>query len=361
MKATLILANGAVFQGESIGACGDRVCEMVFNTSMTGYQEILTDPSYAGQGIVMSYPLIGNYGVNSEDNESGRPWAEAFIVRHLAPRGSNFRCEGTLDSYLKEHDIVGVEGVDTRALTRILRNQGTMNGMITCAEHFNVNDVMEKLRAYRVEGTVEKVSRPVKEVFAPVDSERRFRVALMDYGVKQNMIDCLRRRGCEVTVYPAHTSADEVLSGGFDGVMLSNGPGDPADNTEIIAEIRKLYESDLPIFAVCLGHQLLALATGATTHKMVFGHRGGNHPVKDLEAGRCFITSQNHGYVVDEGSVDPAVAEVSHINVNDGTVEGLKYKRPNCFTVQFHPEASPGPEDTEYLFDRFIANMGGDR
>ena len=361
MKATLILANGAVFQGESIGACGDRVCEMVFNTSMTGYQEILTDPSYAGQGIVMSYPLIGNYGVNSEDNESGRPWAEAFIVRHLAPRGSNFRCEGTLDNYLKEHDIVGVEGVDTRALTRILRNQGTMNGMITCAEHFNVNDVMEKLRAYRVEGTVEKVSRPVKEVFAPVDSERRFRVALMDYGVKQNMIDCLRRRGCEVTVYPAHTGADEVLSGGFDGVMLSNGPGDPADNTEIIAEIRKLYESDLPIFAVCLGHQLLALATGATTHKMVFGHRGGNHPVKDLEAGRCFITSQNHGYVVDEGSVDPAVAEVSHINVNDGTVEGLKYKRPNCFTVQFHPEASPGPEDTEYLFDRFIANMGGDR
>ena len=361
MKATLILANGAVFQGESIGACGDRICEMVFNTSMTGYQEILTDPSYAGQGIVMSYPLIGNYGVNSEDNESGRPWAEAFIVRHLAPRGSNFRCEGTLDSYLKEHDIVGVEGVDTRALTRILRNQGTMNGMITCAEHFNVNDVMEKLHAYRVEGTVEKVSRPVKEVFAPVDSEQRFRVALMDYGVKQNMIDCLRRRGCEVTVYPAHTGADEVLSGGFDGVMLSNGPGDPADNTEIIAEIRKLYESDLPIFAVCLGHQLLALATGATTHKMVFGHRGGNHPVKDLEAGRCFITSQNHGYVVDEGSVDPAVAEVSHINVNDGTVEGLKYKRPNCFTVQFHPEASPGPEDTEYLFDRFIANMGGDR
>jgi carbamoyl-phosphate synthase small subunit len=361
LKATLILANGAVFQGESIGACGDRVCEMVFNTSMTGYQEILTDPSYAGQGIVMSYPLIGNYGVNSEDNESGRPWAEAFIVRHLAPRGSNFRCEGTLDNYLKEHDIVGVEGVDTRALTRILRNQGTMNGMITCAEHFNVNDVMEKLRAYRVAGTVEKVSRPVKEIFAPVNSEQRFRVALMDYGVKQNMIDCLRRRGCEVTVYPAHTGADEVLSGGFDGVMLSNGPGDPADNTEIIAEIRKLYESDLPIFAVCLGHQLLALATGATTHKMVFGHRGGNHPVKDLEAGRCFITSQNHGYVVDEDSVDPAVAEVSHINVNDGTVEGLKYKRPNCFTVQFHPEASPGPEDTEYLFDRFIANMGGDR
>lgn len=361
MKATLILSNGAVFQGESIGACGDRVCEMVFNTSMTGYQEILTDPSYAGQGIVMSYPLIGNYGVNHEDNESGRPWAEAFVVRHLSPRGSNFRCEGTLDDYLKAHDIVGIQGVDTRALTKILRSQGTMNGMITCAEHFNVNEVMERLSAYRVEGTVERVTRPEKEACPPTEGKARYRVALMDFGVKQNMIECLRRRGCEVTVYPAHTSAEEILAGGFDGVMLSNGPGDPADNTAIIAEIKKLYGSDLPIFAVCLGHQLLALATGATTHKMTFGHRGGNHPVRDLEAGRCFITSQNHGYVVDADSVDPAVAEVSHVNVNDNTVEGLKYKRPRCFTVQFHPEASPGPEDTEYLFDRFIENMGGDR
>ena len=361
MKATLILSNGAVFQGESIGACGDRVCEMVFNTSMTGYQEILTDPSYAGQGIVMSYPLIGNYGVNHEDNESGRPWAEAFVVRHLSPRGSNFRCEGTLDDYLKAHDIVGIQGVDTRALTKILRSQGTMNGMITCAEHFNVNEVMERLSAYRVEGTVERVTRPEKEACPPTEGKARYRVALMDFGVKQNMIECLRRRGCEVTVYPAHVSAEEILAGGFDGVMLSNGPGDPADNTAIIAEIKKLYGSDLPIFAVCLGHQLLALATGATTHKMTFGHRGGNHPVRDLEAGRCFITSQNHGYVVDADSVDLAVAEVSHVNVNDGTVEGLRYKRPRCFTVQFHPEASPGPEDTEYLFDRFIENMGGDR
>ena len=357
MKATLILANGAVFQGESIGACGDRVCEMVFNTSMTGYQEILTDPSYAGQGIVMSYPLIGNYGVNSEDNESRRPWADAFIVRHLAPQGSNFRCEGTLDNYLKEHDIVGVEGVDTRALTRILRNQGTMNGMITCAEHFNVNDVMEKLRAYRVEGTVEKVSRPVKEVFAPVDSEQRFRVALMDYGVKQNMIDCLRRRGCEVTVYPAHTGADEVLSGGFDGVMLSNGPGDPADNTEIIAEIRKLYESDLPIFAVCLGHQLLALATGATTHKMVFGHRGGNHPVKNLETGRIEITSQNHSYAVVEDSIAGTGLTATHINLLDHTVEGMRCEKDRVFSVQYHPESAPGPQDSAYLFDQFIALM----
>ena len=360
MKATLILANGAVFHGRAIGAMEDRVCEMVFNTSMTGYQEILTDPSYAGQGVVMSYPLIGNYGVNGEDNESFRPWAEAFVVRHLSPMGSNFRCEDSLGNYLRANHIVGVEDVDTRALTKILRSQGTMNGMITCAEHFNVNEVMKKLAAYRVSGTVERVTCAEKWTL-PAGGEQKFRVALMDYGMKRNMAQCLAKRGCEVTVFPAHTTAADILNGGFDGVMLSNGPGDPADNVDIIREVKSLYDSDVPIFAVCLGHQLLALATGAKTHKMTFGHRGGNHPVKDLDAGRCFITSQNHGYVVDADSVDPAVAQVSHINVNDNTVEGLKYKRPRCFTVQFHPEASPGPEDTEYLFDRFIASMGGDR
>ncbi len=360
LKATLILSNGAVFRGDAIGAMGDRVCEMVFNTSMTGYQEILTDPSYAGQGVVMSYPLMGNYGVNGEDNESRRPWAEALVVRRLSPVGSNFRCEGSLGDYLRQHDIVGIQGVDTRALTKLLRSQGTMNGMITCAEHFHVREVMDKLSRYRVSGTVERVTRPEKEVF-PALAGRERRVALMDYGVKQNMIECLRKRGCEVTVFPAHAPAAEILGGGFDGVMLSNGPGDPADNVDIIKEVRSLYDSGIPLFAVCLGHQLLALATGAGTHKMTFGHRGGNHPVKDLEAGRCFITSQNHGYVVDGDSVDPSVAQVSHVNVNDGTVEGLKYRRPNCFTVQFHPEASPGPEDTEYLFDRFIASMGGGR
>ncbi len=376
MKATLILANGAVFRGDAIGALEERVCEMVFNTSMTGYQEILTDPSYAGQGVVMSYPLMGNYGVNQEDNESRRPWAEALVVRHLSPVGSNFRCEGSLGDYLRQHNIAGIQGVDTRALTKLLRSQGTMNGMITCAEHFHVREVMDKLAAYRVAGAVERVTRREPQVYAP-DGDLAWRVALMDYGVKQNMIECLRRRGCEVTVFPAHTPAEEILRGErvgdgyvpYNGVMLSNGPGDPADNVDIIKEVRALYDSGIPLFAVCLGHQLLALATGAKTHKMTFGHRGGNHPVKDLEAGRCFITSQNHGYVVDGDTVDPAVAQVSHVNVNDGTVEGLKYRRKNCFTVQFHPEASPGPEDTEYLFDRFIASMaeaqntrmGGDR
>ena len=358
MKATLILGNGAVFRGQSIGAAHECICEMVFNTSMTGYQEILTDPSYAGQGIVMSYPLIGNYGVNGEDNESDRPWCPAFVVRHLSPVGSNFRCEGTLDDYLKQHDIVGIQGVDTRAITRILRNQGTMNGMITCAEDFCMEEALARINAYRVEGTVELVTRKQTEVF-PAEGTQLRRVALMDFGVKQNMINCLTRRGCEVTVYPAHTSAETILAGGFDGVMLSNGPGDPADNVEIIAEVRKLYDADIPVFAVCLGHQLMALATGASTRKMRFGHRGGNHPVRDVAAGRVFITSQNHGYCVCEDSVDPAVAEISHINVNDGSVEGLRYRKGNVFTVQFHPEASPGPKDTEYLFDRFMDMMGG--
>ncbi|MEG1858393.1 MAG: carbamoyl phosphate synthase small subunit [Pseudoflavonifractor sp.] len=358
MRATLILGNGAVFAGQSMGATSDVVCEMVFNTSMTGYQEILTDPSYAGQGIVMSYPLIGNYGVNSADNESVRPWGSALIVRHLTERGSNFRCEGSLDEYLKQYNITGIEGVDTRAITRILRNQGTMNGMITCAEDFSIQSCMETIAAYKVTGTVERVTRKAMEVY-PAAGTQTLRVALMDYGVKQSMVSCLQKRGCEVTVYPACTPAATVLAGGFDGVMLSNGPGDPAENTRIIEEVRRLYDADLPLFAVCLGHQLLALATGAQTRKMRFGHRGGNHPVKDLAAGRAFITSQNHGYVVTEESVDPAIAEISHVNVNEGSVEGLRYKRPNCFTVQFHPEASPGPMDTEYLFDRFVDMMKG--
>ncbi len=360
LKATLILANGAMFQGRSIGATADRVCEMVFNTSMTGYQEILTDPSYAGQGVVMSYPLIGNYGVNHWDNESSRPWVEAFVVRHLSPRGSNFRCEGELNDFLKDNNITGIEGVDTRALTKILRNQGSMNGMITCAEHFNVAEVLDKLRAYKVEGTVERVTRKEPEVF-PAQGEQKYRVAMMDYGVKQNMINCLCRRGCEVTVFPASTPAETVLEGGFDGVMLSNGPGDPAENVDCIAQLKKLYESDLPMFGVCLGHQMLALATGARTGRLDYGHRGGNHPVRDIAEGRVFITSQNHGYMVLADSVNPEVAEISHVNVNDNTVEGLRYKRPNCFTTQFHPEANAGPRDTEYLFDRFIASMGGDK
>ena len=353
-----MLEDGSLYAGEARGDFRETPCEVVFNTSMTGYVEILTDPSYAGQGIVMSYPLIGNYGVNQEDNESCRPWAEAFVVRHLSRRGSNFRCEGDLDDYLKQNGITGIQGVDTRALTRILRSQGTMNGMITCTEDFSMEEALERIRAYRVQGTVERVSRKEVQIY-PARTRRKLRVALMDFGVKENMIRCLQERGCEVTVFPAHTTCHEILAGNFDGVMLSNGPGDPADNKAIIAEIRDLYASGLPIFAVCLGHQLMALATGASTQKMTFGHRGANHPVKDLDAGRVFITSQNHGYVVRAESVDPAVAQVSHVNVNEGSVEGLRYANGNVYTVQFHPEASPGPQDTEYLFDRFVRRMEG--
>ena len=357
MKATLILENGMIFPGQSMGATEEQICEMVFNTSMAGYQEILTDPSYTGQGVVMTYPLIGNYGVNSEDEESRKPWVSALIVRRLSPRGSNFRSEGTLDDYLKRNRIPGICGVDTRAITRILRDYGTMNGMITTETSPDLDQKLSLIRSYRVKDTVELVTRSHVEVYQPEEKPNGLRVALLDYGVKENMIRSLCRRGCEVTICPAHTPAQMILSGDFDGVMLSNGPGDPADNTQIISEVRRLYESDIPIFAVCLGHQLMALATGATTEKLKYGHRGGNHPVRDISEGQVYITSQNHGYVVRADSVNPAVAEISHVNVNDGSVEGLRYRNGRVFTVQFHPEASPGPRDTGYLFDRFVAQM----
>ena len=360
MKATLILENGAVFRGEAIGAIEDRVCELVFNTSMAGYQELLTDPSYAGQGVVMTYPLIGNYGVNHEDNESSQAWVEMFVVRHLSDRGSNFRCEGTLGDFLKEHNIVGIQGVDTRALTKILRNEGSMNAMLTCAEHFNIAEVMEQMKAYKVAGKVAQVTRKEPEVFEAV-GEEKCHMAMIDYGVGQSLINCFTRRGCKVTVLPAQTAAEAILTGGYDGVMLSPGPGDPTENVEAIVEVKKLYESDIPLFGIGLGHQLLALATGAKTGKLPYGHRGGNIPVRDLEKGKIYITSQNHGYVVLDDSVDPTVAEASHLNVNDKSVEGLRYKRPNCFTMQFNPEGNKGPMETEYVFDRVVAIMGGDK
>ncbi len=356
MKATLLLENGMAFTGTSMGSTKTCVCEMVFNTSMVGYQEILTDPSYAGQGIVMTYPLIGNYGVNSQDNQSRNAWAAAMIVRRQSSRGSNFRCEDTLDNFLKKYDITGICGVDTRAITRILRDQGTMNGMITTEENFDRDEAMRLIRAYQVTGTVERTTRDHIQVYP---GERK-RVAFLDLGAKEEMIRMLQKRGCCVTVYPAHTPAETILAGNYDGIMLSNGPGNPADNPGIIAEIRRLYASDIPIFAVCLGHQLMALATGAKTGKLKYGHRGANHPVKDLATGRVYITSQNHGYMVEADSVDPAIAEISHVNVNDGTVEGLRYKKKKIFTVQFHPEACPGPRDTEYLFNQFMELMEED-
>lgn len=354
MKAFLILEDGTVFTGTSIGSTRDMISEIVFNTSMTGYLEVLTDPSYAGQAVVMTYPLIGNYGI-TPDMESKKAWPDGYIVRELSRMPSNFRCEGTIQDFLKEQDIPGIAGIDTRALTKILREKGTMNGMITTDEDYDLDEIILKLKAYTVGDVVSKVTCTEKYVL----KGEGLKVALLDLGAKNNIAKSLNDRGCEVTVYPAHTTAEEIIASKPDGIMLSNGPGNPADCTSIIEEIRKLYDTDIPIFAICLGHQLMALATGAATHKLKYGHRGGNHPVKDLETGRVYISSQNHGYVVDEESVDPNVAVPAFRNVNDGTNEGLAYIGKNIFTVQFHPEACPGPQDSGYLFDRFIEMMKG--
>ncbi len=356
MKAFLILEDGTVFVGTSIGSPKEAISEIVFNTSMTGYLEVLTDPSYAGQAVVMTYPLIGNYGV-TPDMESGRPWAEGYIVRELSRIPSNFRCTGTIQEFLKEYGIPGIAGVDTRALTKILREKGTMNGMITTNEGYQLEEILPKLKSYRTGEVVGRVTCKNSYVL----KGKGKRVALLDLGAKKNIAKSLQHRGCAVTVYPAYTKAEEILASQPDGIMLSNGPGDPKECGDIIQEIQKLYESGIPIFAICLGHQLMALANGANTYKMKYGHRGGNHPVKDLETGRVYISSQNHGYAVDPGSLDLQVAVPAFVNVNDGTNEGLQYKNKNIFTVQFHPEACPGPQDSGYLFDRFIAMMGGNQ
>ena len=353
MKAYLILEDGTVFEGTSIGSSREVISEIVFNTSMTGYLEVLTDPSYARQALVMTYPLIGSYGICREVMESRLAWPDGYIVRELSRIPSNFRSGDTIDHFLKEQDIPGISGIDTRALTKILREKGTMNGMITTNGDYDLEEVKEKIRQYTVKGVVLKTS--VKKPYVlPGDGKK---VALLDCGAKDNIARNLNKRGCEVTVYPADTPAEEILKTNPDGIMLSNGPGDPAENVGIIEEVRKLYESSVPIFAICLGHQLMALATGAKTYKLKYGHRGGNHPVKDLETGRVYITSQNHGYAVDEESLDPSVAVPAFVNVNDKTNEGLKYVGKNIFTVQYHPEACPGPLDSGYLFDRFMRMM----
>lgn len=391
MKAFLILEDGTVFEGTHIGADKEIISEIVFNTSMAGYLEVLTDPSYAGQAVCMTYPLIGNYGICREDCESLKPWPDGFIVRELSRIPSNFRCDMTIQQFLIENNVPGIAGIDTRALTKILREKGTMNGMLTTNEKYNLQEVLPKLKNYTTGKVVEKVTCSKKFILEPTrhleqngplsgsarfhqeDYERGIRehkpslvkelngsglrVALLDFGAKANIARSLAARGCEVTVYPALTTAQEIIDAAPDGIMLSNGPGDPKECTAIIREIKKLYDTEIPIFAICLGHQLMALATGADTHKMKYGHRGGNHPVKDLATGRVYISSQNHGYVVDTDKLDPSVAVPAFINVNDGTNEGLSYTNKNIFTVQFHPECCPGPQDSGYLFDRFINMM----
>ena len=353
MKAFLILEDGTVLTGESFGASKEIISEIVFNTSMTGYLEILTDPSYAGQAVVMTYPLIGNYGICTEDMESRHPWPGGLIVREYSTLASNFRNEMTLDDFLKKYDIPGIASVDTRHLTRIAREHGVMNGMITTREDFVLEEELKKIRAYKVEGVVRQVTCKEKRVL-PGDG---FKVALMDYGAKYNIERSLNSLGCQVTVYPAYTPAEEVLADEPDGIMLSNGPGDPKECVEIIEELKKLFATNIPIFGICLGHQLMALANGADTEKMRYGHRGANHPVKDLKTGKVYISSQNHGYVVLESSLDRDVAEVSFININDGTLEGIHYLGKNVMTVQFHPEACPGPNDSAFLFNEFMNMM----
>ena len=353
MKAFLILEDGHVFTGTSIGSQKEVISEIVFNTSMTGYLEVLTDPSYAGQAVCMTYPLIGNYGICYDDQESLRPWPDGYIVRELSRLPSNFRCQDTIQNFLKKFDIPGIAGIDTRALTKILREKGTMNGMITTNENYHLDEIIPKLKAYNTGKVVEKVTCSEKSVL----KGEGFKVALLDLGAKNNIARSLNERGCDVTIYPALTTAEEILAANPDGIMLSNGPGDPKECVSIIKEIKKLYDSNVPIFAICLGHQLMALATGADTHKMKYGHRGGNHPVMNLDTNKIEITSQNHSYAVDPKSVEGTGLEITHINLLDNTVEGVRCEKDLVFSVQYHPESAPGPQDSSYLFGQFIDCM----
>ena len=353
MKAYLILEDGSVYQGKSVGSTKSVVSEIVFNTSMTGYLEVMTDPSYAGQAVVMTYPLIGNYGICYEDMESNRAWLDALIARELSEVASNFRNEDSIQNFLKVNDIPCITGIDTRDLTKRLREHGTMNGMIMSSDAFDISEVYKKIKDYAVRGVVKKTGTNKPYIL----EGKGKKVVLMDFGAKRNIARQLQKRDCEVIVVPCDTSAEDIIRLNPDGIMLSNGPGDPKENVEIIKEIKKLYDSDIPIFAICLGHQLMALATGADTYKLKYGHRGGNHPVKDLENGRTYISSQNHGYAVDESTLDKNICVSAFVNVNDKTNEGLRYINKNIFTLQYHPEACPGPRDSSYLFDKFIEMM----
>ncbi|MGH9947183.1 MAG: glutamine-hydrolyzing carbamoyl-phosphate synthase small subunit [Pyrinomonadaceae bacterium] len=369
-KAILVLEDGRTFHGASFGAAGETFGEMVFNTSMTGYQEILTDPSYAGQIICMTYPLIGNYGTNPQDVESRRPWVEGFVVREASRIRSNWRSTESLDAYLKRNEIVGIEHIDTRALVRHIRDKGAMRAGIS-----SVESKQGKLRE-RVLASPEMKSRELASevttdrafeysfmddyeesaIHNPQSALERYHVVAYDFGVKTNSLRELAKRNCKITVVPAETSADKVLALKPDGIFLSNGPGDPASMQNVIDEIKKLTESNVPMFGICLGHQLIGSAFGAETFKMKFGHRGGNQPIKDLTTGKVEITAHNHGFAVDADSL-PADVEVTHINLNDQTIAGLRHKTLPVFSVQYHPESAPGPHDSEYLFERFVELM----
>jgi carbamoyl-phosphate synthase small subunit len=347
-KAYLVLADGQVFEGFRFGAQRDSVGELVFTTGMCGYIETLTDPSYYGQIIMQTYPLMGNYGVIENDFE-GRCTPRGYVVREVCAEPSNFRSQYDLDAFLKAQNVPGLCGVDTRHLTRIIREHGVMNAVI-CGE---IPADLTPVKTYAVTDAVAGVTCDAPAVY-PAEKAERFKVALLDYGAKRNIIRSLQSRGCTVTVYPAQTPAEEILAVSPDGIMLSNGPGDPAENTFAIAQIGKLL-GKAPLFGICLGHQLTALAVGGTTYKLKYGHRGVNQPVRDMQGVRTFITSQNHGYAVDADSVKCGV--LRYVNANDQTCEGIDYPDLNAFTVQFHPEACSGPKDTAFLFDRFLSMM----
>jgi len=351
----IVLENGQVFKGKPFGASGEVVGELVFTTGMTGYLETLTDPSYYGQIVLQTFPLIGNYGIIPADFESSSPKLKAYIVREWCQVPSNFRSEGELDTFLKMHNIIGVCGIDTRELTKTIREVGVMNAKISTTLD-GLDKILADIKNYRITEAVQTVS--TKEISIDKGLPVGYKVVLWDFGAKENIRRELLKRGCEVITVPADTTAEEIINLAPDGVMLSNGPGDPADNKELIVEVNKLTKAKLPIFAICLGHQLLALAQGAATVKLKYGHRGANQPVKDQKTGRVYITSQNHGYAVVPDSL-PAHAHLSHLNVNDDTCEGIEYQNMPAFSTQFHPEASAGPLDTNFLFDRFIELIKG--
>ena len=350
--AYLILENGKVFKGKSFGASKEVYGETVFTTGMTGYLETLTDPSYCGQIIVQTFPLIGNYGVIPADFESNSIKAKAYIVKDWCQEPSNFRCEGTLDAFLKAQDIPGLYDIDTRALTKIIRENGTMNGIITTDLN---SPAIEEMKKHAIHDQVASVS--TKEVYVDMPSEVKYNVAMFDFGLKDNIKRELLKRGCKLTVFPYNATSEQIMAINPDGIMLSNGPGDPVDNPEAIKALKELIATDTPIFGICLGHQLRALANGFKTVKLKYGHRGANQPAKDMTTGKVYITSQNHGYAVLSDSIDTNIAKELFINVNDRTCEGIEYTNHPVFSVQFHPEACAGPNDSQFLFDRFINMM----
>ncbi len=354
-KAYLLLENGMVFEGEGFGAAGTRVGELVFTTGMTGCAESLTDPSYRGQLITFTFPMLGNYGICYEDRESPHIHARGVVVREYCPSPSNFRAEVDVDTFLREEGVCGICGVDTRRITQLIRTKGVMNAAVTDAEPDDA--LLELVRANRVTGVVDEVTVKEPLLLAP-RGEARYSVALLDYGYKRSIADCLTARGCAVTLYPARTPAEQIIAAGHDGVMLSNGPGDPQENAYSIEQIKILMDA-LPTFGICLGHQMMAIASGARTRKMKFGHRGANQPAKDLKTGRVYVTSQNHGYAVDNASLPDSGAVMRFVNVNDGSCEGLDYPGKRAFSLQFHPEAHGGPLDCSGMFERFISMMGG--